>query len=95
MLIHAAPPIVDVEVLENGERLIARGRSLAAADDAGPIERLMIEGLRVLRSSTDPATEIGVPVLLAGGEIGVLDSWELAEARDRWTWSITLRGGRG
>lgn len=94
ILIHAAPPVIDVEVFDNGERLLASGTHLAARQDAGPIEVLALDGVRILRSSARPADEIGSAVLLAGGEIGRLTAWMFDEDGERWTWSLRFDGGR-
>jgi hypothetical protein len=94
ILVHAAPPVIDVEVFDNGERLLASGAHLAAQQDAGPIELLALDGLRVVRSPTRPQDEIGSAVLLAGGEIGRLTGWTFDQGGDRWSWSVRFDGGR-
>src|SRR3954466_2081330 len=78
VLVHAAPTRLDVEVLANGEHLIAIGRDLrpGAEDDETPMTRLVIDGTRVLRSQVWPAEEdLGSVVLLPGGEAGGLRGW--------------------
>ena len=95
VLVHAAPSRLDVEVLANGERLIAIGRDLRpdAEDDETPMTRLVIDGTRVLRSQLWPEDEdLGSVVLLPGGEAGVLRSWATDPDRSSWTWSLELRG---
>jgi len=94
ILVHAPPPVIDVEVFEDGERLLARGTDLRADDDAGPIQLLTVEGARVTRSPVDPADELDEIVLLGGGEIGTLTTWEWAEDRTTWRWSVRFDGGR-
>ena len=94
MLIHAPPPVLDAEVFDNGERLVAQGTDLRADEAAGPIDLLTVDGVRVLRSSVEPTDELGTVVLLAGGEIGTLMSWEWSEDRDRWRWTVRFDGGR-
>jgi hypothetical protein len=94
VLVHAAPSRLDVEVLANGEQLIAIGRDLRA-DEGGdtPMTRLVIDGTRVLRSQLWPDDEdLGSVVLLPGGEAGVLQSWSTDADRSSWTWSLELRG---
>jgi hypothetical protein len=95
VLVHAAPTRLDVEVLANGEHLIAIGRDLrpGAEEDETPMTRLVIDGTRVLRSQVWPVEEdLGSVVLLPGGEAGVLRSWATDPDRSSWTWSLELRG---
>lgn len=95
VLVHAAPTRLDVEVLANGEHLIAIGRDLRPGDGDGdtPMTRLVIDGTRVLRSQLWPEdADLGSVVLLPGGEAGVLQSWATDPDRSSWTWSLELRG---
>jgi len=94
VLVHAAPSRLDIEVLANGERLIAIGRDLRPGDGGDtPMTRLVIDGTRVLRSQLWPDDEdLGSVVLLPGGEAGVLQSWSTDADRSSWTWSLELRG---
>jgi hypothetical protein len=93
VLVHAAPTVLDVEVFENGERLIAVGKALRASSDT-PMTRLTIDGVRVLREQVWPQDEdAGSIVLLPGGEAGRLRSWSTDEQRRRWVWSLEFRGG--
>lgn len=95
VLVHAAPTRLDVEVLANGERLIATGRDLRPGDedDDTPMTRLVIDGTRVVRSQLWPDDgDLGGVVLLPGGEAGVLRSWATDPDRSSWTWSLELRG---
>ena len=94
ILVHAPPPTIDVEVFEDGERLVATGSDLRADDDAGPIQSVTVDDARVTRSSVDPVDEVGAIVLLGGGEIGTLTAWEWSEDRSRWRWSVRFDGGR-
>ena len=93
VLVHAAPSVLDVEVFANGERLIAIGTDLRAAEDT-PINRLTIDGMRVVREAMWPSEEDrGAIVLLPGGEAGELQTWDTDQARQRWVWSVRFRGG--
>jgi hypothetical protein len=95
VLVHAAPTRLAVEVLANGEHLIAIGRDLRPGDGDGdtPMTRLVIDGTRVLRSQLWPEdADLGSVVLLPGGEAGVLQSWATDPDRSSWTWSLELRG---
>jgi hypothetical protein len=93
VLVHAAPSVLDVEVFENGQRLIAAGKGLRASVDT-PMARLRLEGVRVLREQVWPVEEdVGSIVLLPGGEAGRLESWATDPKQRRWVWSVQLRGG--
>jgi hypothetical protein len=95
VLVHAAPSRLDVEVLANGEHLIAIGRDLRPDERDGdtPMTRLVIDGTRVVRSQLWPdEDDLGSVVLLPGGEAGVLRSWVTDPDRSSWTWSLELRG---
>jgi len=95
VLVHAAPTSLDVEVLANGEQLIAIGRDLRPGDqeDDTPMTRLVIDGTRVLRTQLWPEEgDLGSVVLLPGGEAGVLRSWATDPDHSSWTWSLELRG---
>jgi hypothetical protein len=95
VLVHAAPSRLDVEVLANGEHLIAIGRDLRPGEGEGdtPMTRLVIDGTRVVRSQLWPdEDDLGSVVLLPGGEAGVLRSWATDPDHSSWTWSLELRG---
>jgi len=93
VLVHAAPSVLDVEVFENGERLIAIGKSLRASEDT-PMTRLTLDGVRVLREQVWPGeADHGSIVVLPGGEAGRLQAWTTDPERRRWVWSLELRGG--
>ena len=94
ILVHAPPPVFDVEVFEDGERLVARGTELRADDAAGPIQLLTLDDASVTRSPVDPVDELDAIVLLGGGEIGTLTAWEWSEDRSGWRWSVRFDGGR-
>jgi len=80
-------------VFADGERLIAIGTDLRAAEDT-PINRLTIDGMRVVREAMWPSEEDrGAIVLLPGGEAGELQTWDTDQARQRWVWSVRFRGG--
>jgi hypothetical protein len=93
ILVHSAPSVLDVEVFENGERLIAVGKALRASEDT-PMTRLTVDGVRVLREQVWPAdVDRGSIVVLPGGEAGRLESWATDPQRRRWVWSVQFRGG--
>jgi hypothetical protein len=93
MLVHAAPPVLRVEVRQ-GDRLVARGDDLRGDADM-PIIRLRIAGDRVERTTIWPvSSDCGTPVLLPGGEVGVLRSWWNDEAQQEWRWTVEFYNHR-
>ena len=51
-------------------------------------------GLR--RSEVWPDDELhGLPVLLAGGEVGILQQWQHAEDHSWWRWSVEFSNHTG
>src|SRR5687768_18413169 len=72
LLVHAAPETLDVEVRADGGEVLARGRDLRRTADR-PIARLSRGGDRIERRDLWPAEEdLGRPVILPGGEVGLL-----------------------
>jgi len=76
VLIHAAPGKAKVEIIAADDRVVARG----------DVER---DGSTLHRSEVWPTDELyGLPVLLAGGEVGLLQKWHHAENHSWWRWSV-------
>jgi hypothetical protein len=94
LLVHAAPGTLDVDVRDDDGNLIAQGRGLAQTLDS-PIARLRKRGGEVSREDVWPdESDIGRPVILPGGEVGILVSWWNAEDRSEWRWRIELYNRR-
>ena len=90
LLVHAAPAILRVEVRRDDGALIVRGDALRRTDET-PIARLRRRDRTVQREDIWPGeAEIGAPVILAGGEVGVLTAWWNSDDRQEWRWSIEL-----
>jgi hypothetical protein len=90
LLVHAAPPTLTVTVRDEGGRVVAHGQDLAGGEDT-PIARLTRRGERVERADIWPGEgDIGRPVLLPGGEVGILLRWWNAEDHSAWRWQIEL-----
>jgi hypothetical protein len=87
--VHAAPPVLAVTVYEGGERVAARGEKLERVGDQFPMTRLAKVGTRVTREDRWPTrADIGAPVLLPGGEVGILKEWWNAEDGSEWRWHV-------
>jgi len=90
LLVHAAPDVLRVDVVDDQGRLLARGAELRQTLDT-PIARLTRRGDAIEREDIWPGpAEIGRPVILPGGEVGMLTAWWNDEQRQSWRWSIEL-----
>jgi hypothetical protein len=91
LLAHAMPERIDVTVTDPEGSVKAAGRELAA-DRSTPISRLSIEGGEVRRENIWPTqADLGLPVILPGGEIGILTAWWNADDGSAWRWSLELQ----
>src|SRR5258708_25698705 len=85
MLVHAVPPHLTVTVYQDG-KLIAQGIDLAATDET-PITLLTVSGANITRRDIWPDDRLfGTPVLLPGGEVGILLKWWNAPDHSEWRW---------
>ena len=94
LLVHAAPAVLDVSVWDDGGRLIARGKNLERTAER-PMARLTARADRIEREDLWPEeTDLGRPVILPGGEVGILRSWWNAADGSEWRWQIELYNHR-
>jgi hypothetical protein len=93
LFVHAAPDAISVEVHDGDSgALVASGNDLLRLGPATPMTRLVAVGSAVRREDIWPTDgDLGTPVLLAGGEAGILESWWNAEDRRSWEWTVRLR----
>ncbi len=90
VLAHALPSRVDVEVRDESGARVAKGERLESSERT-PIARLEIVGDAVHRELIWPEDEdLGTPVILPGGEVGILTKWWHADDHSEWRWSIEL-----
>jgi hypothetical protein len=88
VLIHAAPPAVSVVVRDETGVPRASGELLERSS-GGPMSCLRREGDRVTLDDLWPGPdELGLLVLLAGGEAGILRSWWHADDHSEWRWEL-------
>jgi hypothetical protein len=91
---HALPSTIDVEVRDEAGAVVARADGLKG-DAETPMARLWIEGGTVRREQVWPGPEDhGLPVILPGGEVGILTSWWNAPDGSEWRWRIELYNHR-
>ena len=92
---HALPRRADVEVTDGDGNVLARGRRLSH-DAVTPMCRLDLAGDGSIRRENvwPDESDIGKPVILPGGEVGILTQWWNAEDHTAWRWSIELSNRR-
>jgi hypothetical protein len=90
LLVHAAPEYLTVEVRDDAGQRLAMTADLPRTEQT-PIARLTRQGDAISREDVWPSQEdVGRPVMLPGGEVGILKSWWHAEDRKEWRWQIEL-----
>jgi hypothetical protein len=90
MLAHAMPERIDVTVNDEDGTVIASADDLRH-DDVTPMTRLTLDGATIRRENVWPSdADLGLPVILPGGEIGILTAWWNADDGSEWRWSIEL-----
>ena len=94
LLVHAAPEALDVAVRSDDGRLLASGKGLWRTAER-PMARLTVHGERIEREELWPSNEdIGRPVILPGGEVGILLDWWNADDGSEWRWQIEFYNHR-
>ena len=94
LLAHALPEVIDVEVRDDAGRLLARGTGLRRTAET-PIARLTRVGEHIERVDVWPGPQdLGRPVILAGGEVGILLAWWNAPDEQEWRWSVEFYNHR-
>lgn len=87
-LVHAAPAQASVEVVDDAGTVIVSG-DVDREGAYAPMTLLEIRGGTLRRSEVWPTADMyGLPVLLAGGEAGLLREWEHADDHAWWRWSV-------
>lgn len=88
LLVHAPPDLLDVDVWTDDGSHLARGTGLARTADS-PIARLTRHQGEIKREDIWPAdADLGLPVMLPGGEVGILKEWWNDAERRQWRWSV-------
>jgi hypothetical protein len=94
VLVHAAPDHLDVDVWTDAGVLVARGKGLSRTADT-PIARLSREGDQIRREDLWPGeADLGRPVIMPGGEVGLLLHWWNAADGSEWRWRVELYNHR-
>lgn len=88
LLVHAAPEVLTAEVSDQQGRRLAYGKDLPKTAGT-PICRLTRREDSIQREDIWPTEDdFGRPVLLPGGEVGILKSWWNANDQSAWRWQV-------
>lgn len=88
MLAHSLPERVTVTVTDDNGTVIGKGEELSD-DPSRPMARLWLRSDQVQRENVWPDdSDIGRPVILPGGEVGILRSWWNADDGSSWRWQV-------
>lgn len=88
LLVHAPPDALDVEVRDDDGARVAYGGGLHRTADR-PMARLTVQGSHVTREDLWPEeVDLGRPVILPGGAVGILKHWWNADDGTEWRWRV-------
>ena len=94
LLVHAAPETLDVAVRDDEGQLWAQGSGLVRTAER-PMARLTVKNGQVAREDLWPEErDIGRPVILPGGEVGILLDWWNAADGTEWRWRVEFYNHR-
>ena len=94
LLVHAAPARLDVVVRSDDGEVLAQGAGLARTAER-PMARLSVRDGQVARDDLWPTgDDLGRPVILPGGEVGILVGWWNAEDGAEWRWQVEFYNHR-
>ena len=90
LYVHAAPEALTVEIRADDGRLPARGQDLARTTREGvPITKLKRLGDKIVREDLwMTEADVDKPVILPGGEVGIIKSWWHAPDHREWRWHV-------
>lgn len=96
VLAHSLPESVDVEVRTTDGSRVAYAEGLADQSAATPMSRLDLgaDG-SIWRTNIWPDdSDVGKPVLLPGGEVGILLQWWNEPDGSAWRWRVEFSNAR-
>jgi hypothetical protein len=95
VLVHAAPGKARIEIIDADDSLIARA-DLDRRGEYTPMTLIELDPPVLRRSEVWPNSAMyGMPVLLAGGEVGILQRWQHADDHSWWRWSVEFSNHTG
>jgi hypothetical protein len=84
LLVHAAPDFLTAEVRDDAGARLAFGQDLSRTLQS-PVCRLRREGANISREDIWPTdADLGLPIILPGGEVGILKAWWNAPDYREW-----------
>ena len=88
LIVHAAPEKLNVEVRSDDGIVLAKGTNLPRTANT-PMALLRRQGDKITREDIWPSeTDYGTPVIVAGGEVGILQKWWNDPGEQEWRWSL-------
>ena len=94
-LVHAAPAQLQMEIRGEDDHLVSRAE-LDRHGEYSPMTLLELDEGSACRSEVWPDQSMyGLPVVIAGGEVGILRHWEHAGDRSWWRWSVEFSNHTG
>ena len=94
IILHGGPDVITVEVTDGDGNRLAFGKDLQRTEDS-PMCRLRREGRSITREDIWPTdNDFGTPVLLPGGEVGILKGWWNADDKMEWRWDVQFYNSR-
>jgi len=94
LLVHAAPTVLNVTVSNAQGEVVATGVDLKRGQP-GPISYLRRQGRAIsLEDGWPTPQDIGLVVLLPGGEAGILKAWWHAPDHSEWRWRVEFYNHR-
>jgi hypothetical protein len=95
VLVHAAPAQAQIEVRDEDGRLVVGG-DIDREGEYSPMTLIELGDGRPSRREVWPdGSFYGLPVLIAGGEAGILQRWEHADDHTWWRWSVEFSNHTG
>lgn len=89
VLVHAAAANLRVEIRGDHGRQVLVADGLKLEGERFPMTRLTRHGDSMMRKDGWPGEEdIGRPVILPGGEVGILKEWWNADDGSEWRWTV-------
>ena len=94
LIVHAAPSLVRAEVRDAEGMPLAMGDNLIRTEET-PMARLRRQGDTITREDIWPTeVDYGTPVILPGGEVGMLQDWWNAPDHSEWRWHVEFYNRR-
>lgn len=94
LIVHAAPEKLTVAIYDDNGALLAQSRDLPRTANT-PMARLQRKGKEIVREDIWPTEkDHGLPVILAGGEVGMLKQWWNDAEQQEWRWSVEFYNHR-